>query len=307
MKGLELAERYYHDVGAAMIAEDFGEMVRRLAVGLAGPGSECFGFDDTVSRDHDWGPGFCIWLTDEDYQSVGPALQAAYERLPAAFLGFGPRRSSPGEEGRVGVRRIRDFYGIYTGLDHPPSTLAQWLALPDAALATCTNGKVFHDPLGDFTHWREALLAFYPEDVRLKKITSCCLKAGQSGQYNFYRSLKRQDGFTARAALIQFCTEAMNLVFLLNRRYAPFYKWLHRAVRDLPVLGNWVYGQIDELIQAADTVDQTELIETISARIIDQLRHQGLSASASDFLLDHAHEVHGHIQDPVLRQHLGTL
>jgi hypothetical protein len=133
---------------------------------------KCFGFDDELSRDHDWGPAFCLWLSDEDHERIGADLQRAYAELPATFMGFGPRRASPGEEWRVGVSRTTTFFRKFTGLDRPPATLPEWLRIPEHALAACTNGKVFCDPLSDFTRWRQALLNYYPEDVRLKKIAS---------------------------------------------------------------------------------------------------------------------------------------
>ena len=71
MKGLQLAEAYYNDLGAPMILERFGYLDSRVAVGMVGPGSECFGFDDEISRDHDWGPAFCMWLTSDDFKKYG--------------------------------------------------------------------------------------------------------------------------------------------------------------------------------------------------------------------------------------------
>ena len=77
MKGLEVAEKYYQAYGRKMLEEQFASIKEQTAVGLAGYGSECFGFDDDISRDHDYGPSFCIWLPEEVYREYGPKMQAA--------------------------------------------------------------------------------------------------------------------------------------------------------------------------------------------------------------------------------------
>lgn len=53
MKGLELSEKYYETYGRRMIYEQFSDIADQTAVGLVGYGSECLGFDDEVSADHD--------------------------------------------------------------------------------------------------------------------------------------------------------------------------------------------------------------------------------------------------------------
>jgi hypothetical protein len=56
MKGLELAEKYYEEYGHQLVAECCDAAKDRIAAGLVGEGSECYGFDDELSQDHDWGP-----------------------------------------------------------------------------------------------------------------------------------------------------------------------------------------------------------------------------------------------------------
>ena len=302
MKGLDLAEQYFHAHGHAMIKDQFGDQAHLIAAGLVGPGSECFGFDDRYSRDHDWGPAFCLWVDDAVLDQYGEPLQSAYGKLPRIFMGFGPRQSSPGEEHRTGVSGIRQFYQIYTGLDHPPDSNAKWLRIPQQALATCTNGRVFYDPAGQFSAWRSKLTEYYPEDVRIYKIAAACVTAAQSGQYNFSRSLNRGEWFALRHGEIQFCNDMIALAFLLNRGYAPFFKWRHRAVRQLPLLGEQIYTGIATLMDMHDHTQKRSVIDQLARNLIEELQRQNLTGSKSAFLLDHVPSITDRIRDPSLRQ-----
>ena len=302
MKGLELSESYYWAHGRPMILEKFGTCAERIAAGLVGDGSECFGFDDEISRDHDWGPGFSIWLVSEDYEALSGTLQEVINNLPRTFAGHGPRRVSKWGEGRVGVFEIARFYMGFTGLDHVPVDLNEWLRIPESYLAACTNGKVFHDPLGKFTWWREKLLEFYPEDVRLKKIASRCMTIAQSGQYNFRRCLKRKEYFALQYAETKFCHDVISLVFLLNKRYCPFFKWMHRALLELPILGERLHSTISQLVTMSAHEGKVTIIQEICDTLITELRAQDLSDSGSSFLLDHGPVVQVKIKDNGFRQ-----
>ena len=307
MKGLELSEEYFFTYGKPLVENKFPELEFRIAAGLIGPGSECFGFDDEISQDHDWGPSFCIWLDGEDYHYYGESLQEEYEKLPKIFQSYGPRITSQGESFRVGVCSISSFYQRYTGLGHPPKSVSEWSKIPDESLAVCTNGRVFHDSLGKFTKWRNELLNYYPEDVRLKRMASVCLTSAQAGQYNFLRSIKRGELFAAKQAEAIFCRDIISLVFLMNREYAPFYKWMHRSVKDLEILGPFIYESIAFLLSETDNGKKIEIIEDISRRVIKYLIMEGLTNSPSDFLLDHGQIINQKIQNEKLRNNIPIL
>ena len=85
MKGLELSRLYYEQIDRPALEEHFPELLPQMAMGLAGEGSECFGFDDELSRDHDWGAGFCVWLDRPDYREFGAQVQALYDTLPGEW------------------------------------------------------------------------------------------------------------------------------------------------------------------------------------------------------------------------------
>ena len=296
MKGIELSKKYYHKYGERMLTDKFSQYQDRIAVGLVGDGSECYGFDDEISRDHDWGPGFCLWLNRRDYEKIGRALQYEYEHLPQSFEDF-ERLTSQWGKGRVGVFEIGAFYKKFIGLPHAPETLDQWLYLPENYLAACTNGKVFFDPTGEFSRIRTEILNFYPDDVRFAKIAAKCMSAAQSGQYNYQRSIKRNEHYAAQYAETKFLSDIISLAFLLNRQYAPFYKWAHCAVRELPLLGAWLYERVVEMMTTSVYERKLGIIEDICAEVIKVFKKEGLTDFESDFLLDHGPIIHSKIKD----------
>jgi hypothetical protein len=308
MKGLELSERYFFQVGAPMIAEKFPAYRDRIAAGLVGDGSECFGFDDEISRDHDWGAAFCLWLSREDYQDIGVDLRREVKGLPGEFAGFKARHESDWGAGRTGVFEIGLFFNRFIGFDHVPSRLNEWRAIPEENLAAATNGKVFSDPTGEFTAFREALKRFYPEDIRLKKIAARCMTMAQAGQYNYDRCIDRGEYVAALMAESHFISASISMIYLLNRQYKPFYKWMHRGLKRLPVLGEEVHGLFFGLTEINGGESEmalyrrkSRIMEGICQRVIDELRREGLSDSTSDFLLDHGPHVQAKIGDPALR------
>ena len=308
MKGLELSKLYYEKYGQTMIRKYFPQYESSIAAGLVGMGSECFGFDDEISQDHDWGPSFCIWLNKELYEKIGKEVQIEIDKLPSSFATFKGRQESRWGKGRTGVFEIGQFYRQFIGLDHLPNDWREWRLIPEKNLATATNGMVFTDPSGEFTAFREGLKQFYPEDLRLKKIAYRCMLMAQSGQYNFMRCVKRQEFVAAQCTETEFINMAISMVFLLNKRYKPFYKWMHRALKDLPILGATLYDLFSELVtvhsfESGNKIYERKnyLMESICQHIIQELKNQGLSDASSDFLLAHGPIVQSKIQNPTLK------
>lgn len=290
MKGLELSQKYYETYGRPMIEEQFPGIADQSAAGLVGYGSECLGFDDEISRDHDFGPSFCIWLPGKVYARCGEAMQAAYDALPKSFLGYSERVEEAQGKGRVGVLCIDEFYKGILGQETLPHTDAEWLMIPEEALATATGGSVFEDRLGEFTAFREGLLAYYPESIWRRKLADALAKAAQAGQYNYARAMRRGERVAAELSLTEFVRESMRLVYLLNRAYAPFYKWMHRGLRNLAT-GSEIGDMLALLWQTDAEADRILIIEAVCSVLVQILQEQGLSAGQDNFLQSHVGEV----------------
>ncbi len=299
MRGIDAVRRWYESAGAPMLEREFGGVVSRIAVGRAGHGSECFGYDDEVSRDHDYFIGFQLWITEEDEREFGFRLERAYARLRKEFPPDDGAATGSSELGDAedGVVTVGDFYRRHLGFPDAPQDWRQWLYTPDHAFAEATNGAVFRDDLGAFSGIRETILNGMPEDVRRKKIAARAVFMAQSGQYNYMRCLRHGESGAAVLALDEFVRNAAQMVFLLNRRFAPYYKWVFRAMRDLPKLGGLSEKLTDLLISRESGEATLERIEAVCAEIATELRAQGLSDREDVYLEPHAFAVQSGIVD----------
>ncbi len=301
MKGLALCRAYFEAFGKPLLMGEFAPYAGRIAAGLCGPGSECFGYDDAHSRDHDFAPGFCLWLTDEDEAAFGFRLARAYDKLPKEFMGVQNKASSRFGNGRRGVQRISDFYCFYLPSGKPPQCAEEWLAIPDPYLAEATNGTVFCDPLGHFSLIRQSLMQDCPDDVWLCKLASSLFYMAQSGQYNYKRCLVHGERAAAALALAQFAEHTVHAIYLLNRRYMPYYKWAVRGMTGLLLLGH-LQETVEELLARPYEPGYTEeRIEALSACVAGELHRQGLCDTAGDYLEPYAYAVKDRIQHVGLR------
>lgn len=321
--GMQLAQSYWQTYGKTLLDQPkFAKYKNRIAAGLVGHGSECYGFDDEISRDHDFGPGFCLWLTNEDYAEIGADLQTAYDALPRKYAGFDSRNETPRAKScesskRVGVFRISEFFENLTGFPTAPSQNEPhlWLSLSESTLATATNGKIFADPLGEFSKAHQSF-KLMPDDVRISLISRRLGMISQAGQYNFPRMIARKDASAAWLSINEFVRATASLVFLLNNPvtagYLPYYKWQFAALRKL---SNRMASRLPEVCGKLESVMRlssaacfggdgsggdgfgeggkgaglaqkqvTQIIDSICEDIVRELQYQGLSDCSETFL-----------------------
>lgn len=302
MKGLQLSKQYYQTYGKPMLEQQFSQYINEIAVGLVGEGSECFGYDDQQSQDHDFFPRFCLFVPEEIYPQIAEPLQRAYDALPQEFIGYS--RKNKLTEGRDGVFGITSFYNRYTNCGAQPKDIIDWIKIPERFLATITNGEVFVDNKGEFTAARENFKRFYPRDAALKKLAARLAMMAQSGQYNYPRMANRSDYGACYLSQGEFVKNALSAIFILNRQYMPFYKWAFQKAKELPYLQSSVQ-KLERLIALPDgpanTWQKIQLIEDISQDIIQRLKMENLTSSNDSFLEPHAWQIMARIEDPRIK------
>ena len=239
--GLQLSECFYREAARPILDGSFPDLPHAAA--LLGHGSEVLGFDTARSTDHEWGPRLLLLLAEEDARRHAAAIgDLLAQRLPPEFLGYSTHFGPADDEGvslpaaapdgpinhKIVVTTVPAFIEDRLGVTtYPTVDLLDWLVCSEKGLLEVTGGAVFHDGPGALTAAREAF-RYYPDDLWRY------LLAAQ------WRRVSQQEAFVGRcgevgdelgsalvaAALVR---DLMRLCFLLERRYAPYAKWLGSA------------------------------------------------------------------------------
>ena len=295
------SRRFYNNEVAPMVHDRFPAYEARIAVGIVGEGSDCFGYDDLISRDHDFGTGVCLWLMDKDYREIGNELAAVYNRLADSMAG--PYFTDRLRE-RRGVMTIHDFYSniLLVDCDTDSGTLPEekWYKLDHSCLATAVNGEVFRDDLGVFSAFRNMLLHYYPEPVFRWRLADELHRFSQALQVNYARCMTRKDTVAAELCRLQGIKAAMEIFFLMKRKYPPYYKWTYRALRGLDETGEFSdlvknlsetgcdLSAWEKVSYHPDSLNMEDrvvaLTERIAGRIVKMMREQGLVREDDPYL-----------------------
>ena len=300
--------RFYDEHVADLIHSQFGEYESRIAVGIAGEGSDCFGYDDVISRDHDFGTGVCLWVTDDDMDRFGRSLSAAYNELvDSVERSYYTQRLRQ----RRGVMTIHDFYSnilrIDCDVDNCTMSDDQWYSLDHTCLKTATNGQVFRDDPGVFTAFRELLLGYYPDRIWRIRMAEQLHAYASALQVNYPRCMTRNDTVAAELCRSEGIRSAMELFFLLKREYPPYYKWTYRALTQLDDEGI-ISAKLQELSDTAISRDAWEgtvchpnrpnyrdrivsLADELASEIAAEMKKAGLVRYGSPYLESLVNEV----------------
>lgn len=318
LRGMTISREYYDNFGKPAFGKwekewKTSDSEETFCYAKVGEGSECFGFDDIISKDHDFGPGFCVFVSKSQYEKYGVELEAIYNGLPENYKGFSRPKKFAGAP-RNGIIVVEDFMKRILSLEERElvfliqnRTLPEetWIRLEDWRLCTVTNGAIFDGEDSLFGSIYAGLKGGYPEVIRRKKIAQKVGEICQEGQYNYPRLMQRQDECGAMVMLHSFEEHTVELLYLLNCVYAPHKKWLMKGAESLSK-GQKVLEDIKSLMrqipdekcyqnrELVDWIGTTNkddyiytVIQQIASEIVELLWEEGLTKSHSIYLEDH--------------------
>ncbi len=287
-KGLELCREYYETYGKPMLQKEFPQYVDKIAVGLVGEGSDCFGYDDGFSMDHDWGPRFYMWVSAQTYAEIGKQLEEAYQKLPKEVQGYMYKESRQANN-RQGVFVIEEFYGKLLGVENFSTENICWENLAPERLAVVTNGEVFIDDEGEFSRIRAFLSSGYPQWLKYTRMAESAARFSQAGQYNFSRMRKRGEEVSAQMMLWNGVKEALLLLYYMADQYPPHEKWLMRGLRDVAEYEG-ILNKLEALASLAPEV-AAQKIEEIAEELALLLYRKDIISDVEPYLEEHVAEL----------------
>jgi hypothetical protein len=267
MSGRELSQRFYAEVVRPVIDPVLGDT--SYAAAMLGDGSDVLGYDDEVSPDHDFGPRVQLVLPEQ--ADPGPLLHAL-AGLPTSYAGYpilyGSTSATNGWiEGVPSVCTPEDLFRSRLGFDPAAGIgLVDWLTAPTQILATLTSGPVFHDPAGLLSH-RRAVLHWYPDDVWRYVLAAGWLRIDQEEPF-VGRTGGSGDDLGSRIISARIIRDQMKLAFVVERRWAPYSKWLGRAFNELNLAAR-LTPFLQTALKADEWRDREESLCTASSILAD--------------------------------------
>ena len=226
MKGLEIAKDFFLNWGKPFLEQEFSQLAKRVAAGRL-MGSDVIGADDEMSQDHNWGPQFSLFLSEDDFSCSGEQLS---ERMNAeAPPQWKEYRVAGAGDKSVIVESVPRWIRQNIGFSELPLKDKDWglivrdrryggcIEARESALYFLKHGALWLDNNEEFGQWRE-ILSYYPENVWYGRLAEESFRLWQYGEYNFiHRIAKRGDPIATSMCLGEFTEGVMRIMLLLNK------------------------------------------------------------------------------------------
>lgn len=295
MRGLERSKQFYLTTILPDLKAEFPSFYDQIAIGKIGKGSDCYGFDDEVSEDHDFSLGCQFYLTQAQDLEFGFKLTRFYSQFEK---NKGAR--SFYKERREGVFSIAEILSQLTGLSHEPQSITEWLQIPEYALYEVTNGEIFNPGNGEFVKLLNTYKTGLPKDVLKKRLAKHLILASQSGEYNYKRILSHGEKAAASFALFEFVDNASYILFELNNKPTPYYKWRFRSARTLMVCSKVL--PLLEALLLDEKCDKIALIASITNSFCLELFKSGYTQTLCTSLEEASFQTQSGIENQQLRK-----
>jgi hypothetical protein len=266
-KGLEVARGFFFEWGLPLLESEHPDLARRVAAGRIA-GSDVLGGDDAISQDHFWGPHFDLFLSEADHAAFGEQLSETMNAAaPNPWKGHRLIGDPPKS---VNVHAIPAWIATWTGISKPSRQARHWKNANESQLYFLRHGAVFVDRSGELSNWR-SVLHEYPETILRRRLSEETFRVWHHGEYNFVqRMVPRRDKVAIAVCLGEFLTGVMRIVLLMDRDFAPYWKWLAFEFRKRPAAARYV-PLVEALVGADDIERQAGLVTEICAMVHEQL------------------------------------
>ena len=237
--GVQLNGRFYREAVAPIFAAALPEL--RYSAALIGYGSDVLGFDSERSTDHEWGPRLVIFLGDDDHRALANRLtELLAAELPTEFCGYSTNFSEPDENrvrwmvpgSQARCLSISERYISSRAATRLSSLIKSCRVSTGCSCirARCWKLRVarfYHDGLHELVPLRQRL-QWYPHEVWLFMLASQWIRVGQEEAFPS-RCGEAGDELGSRINAARMVRDVMRLCLLMERRYAPYSKWLGTA------------------------------------------------------------------------------
>ncbi|MCB2209572.1 DUF4037 domain-containing protein [bacterium] len=242
--GLALSQSFFEDAVRPLLDEYYPNLSYSAA--RLEWGSDVIGFDTPMSMDHGWGPKVTLFLTPKGHAHLHDELWDFFaNNLPFTIRDIPTHFGEPLEDGgKIAFKESYPLHHMVTittpalffrdtlGVDiNKPLTPVDWLTIPQQRLRTVRAGRIYHDGLGTLTDLRRRF-HWYPTDVWRYLLAGAWQRIDQEAPF-LGRTAVAGDELGSRLLAGRQITDMMALAFLIEKQFAPYWKWFGSAFQQL--------------------------------------------------------------------------